>query len=411
MRRALTIGVALAVSGVLGAAGCGAPDAAVPPVVVRGTPSAGSPSPAPAPTPGPMTPPPFIPAQPPADATTKPQTPPMTTPPPTDPSINLYLERDPNRPTEDQISAFAVYALQLIPYAFATGDLAEWAAVSHPDCGYCGELSSLVTAATAAGGHSEGGLIDVTWAATMDWQDFWQVRFTMTEAPSTDLAADGSVIDEWGGRTSYGEMRVVNNGGQLQVAGVIMATAQRLEGRAAPLPMDRLPVTTENIDEPWWSAAMSATIRYALTHAYARATGDVAPLESLGAADCEDCVALAAEVGALPDAERPDGSRVAFSRMEIPSWRREALWAAATLQVVEFPAPVRGFPGSDVGKARSPVLWVYSVAVEHRDGRWQVTGVAVSRVRDRPSVRVPFASAAPGVGRGPCERRACPRAV
>ena len=79
--------------------------------------------------------------------------------------------------------------------------------------------------------------------------------------------------------------------------------------------------------------------------------------------------------------------------MEIPSWRREALWAATYFQVVEIPAPVRGFSGSDLGKVRSPVLWVYSVAVAYRDGRWQVTGVTATRVRDRPTVRVPFAAA------------------
>jgi hypothetical protein len=420
MRRALTIGLVLAVAGVLGVAGCGAPGASPAPGTEASTSSrptspsttsptaATTPTPTPTPTPTATTPPPFIPGRPPADATTPPRTPPVTTLPATPIPYDPHTERDPNRPTEDEISAFAVYALQLFPYVFATGDQAAWAAISHPDCNYCREVGDDLAAAVAAGGYSEGGLIDVTWATSIDWQDFWQVRFTMTQGSSTDFAADGAVVDEWGGHTSYGEMRVVTNGGQLQVAGFVTATAQRLDGQAVPLPMDQLPVTTDKIDEPWWSAAMSTMIRYSLTHAYARATGDIAPLEALSTADCEECAALAADVVATPDAERPAGSRVMFTGMEVPSWMESQLWALTSLEIVEFPAPVRWFPGSDLGKARSPVHWIYTLAVEYHDGRWQVTWADVTRGHARSTVRVPFD---PGVERGPCDDPTCPRAI
>jgi hypothetical protein len=350
----------------------------------------------------------LVPARPPADAKTPPRTPPVTTLPSTPIPFDPHTERDPNRPTDDQINAFAVYALQLFPYVYATGDQAAWAAISHPDCTFCREVGDDLNAAVAAGEFSEGGLIDVTWATSIDWQEFWHVRFTLTQAPLTDFAADGTVLDESGGHTSYGEMKVVNNCGQLQVAQVVIATAQRLEGQAVPLPMDQLPISTDKIDEPWWSAAMSAMIRYSLTHAYARATGDIAPLETLSTADCEECAALAAEAAAVPEAERPVGSRVTFTWMQVPSWSQSHLWALTSVEIVEFPAPVRGFPGSDLGKASSPVHWIYTVAVEHHDGRWQVTWADVSRGRGRSPVRVPFD---PDVERGSCDDSSCPHAV
>jgi hypothetical protein len=402
----------------LGVAGCGAPDASPTPSTEASAPSsaalpsttssAATITPTPTPTPTATTPPPFVPARPPADATTPPRRPPVTRLPDTPIPFDPHTERDPNRPTEDEINAFAVYAIQLLPYAYATGDQAAWAAISHPDCNFCRDISDDLNAAAAAGEHTEGGLIDVTWATSIDWQDLWHVRFTLTEAPSTEFAADGSVLDSWGGSTNYGELAVVNDGGQLQVSQLVLATAQRLEGQPVPLPMDQLPVTTDTIDEPWWSSAMSAMIRYCLTHAYARATGDIAPLEALSTPDCAECTTLAAELAAMPDAERPVGSRVTFTRMEVPSWIKSQLWALTSLEVVEFPAPVRGFPGSDLGKARSPIHWIYTIAVEHHDGRWQVTWVEVTRGRARSLVRVPFER---GVDRLPCDDSSCPHAV
>ncbi|MFD1504701.1 hypothetical protein FE374_12175 [Georgenia yuyongxinii] len=53
--------------------------------------------------------------------------------------------------------AAAQYFLELYPYVYATGDLAEWEAMSHPDCTFCASASESARKLTQEGGHQAGG--------------------------------------------------------------------------------------------------------------------------------------------------------------------------------------------------------------------------------------------------------------
>ncbi len=55
----------------------------------------------------------------------------------------------------DQVSAagaeaVAVYFLQLFPYVFASGEVTEWEALSHPECVYCANVLSGAPVATSS---------------------------------------------------------------------------------------------------------------------------------------------------------------------------------------------------------------------------------------------------------------------
>src|SRR5450759_3701477 len=67
----------------------------------------------------------------------------------------------------DQVSAagaeaVAVYFLQLYPYIFASGDLTEWKALSHPECVYCASVLSGAEKMIEAGNRAEGGLVSIS---------------------------------------------------------------------------------------------------------------------------------------------------------------------------------------------------------------------------------------------------------
>ena len=57
--------------------------------------------------------------------------------------------------------AAAQYFLQLYPYVYATGDLAEWKAMSHPECVFCeGSLERADDVYGSGGQSAVGGLIE-----------------------------------------------------------------------------------------------------------------------------------------------------------------------------------------------------------------------------------------------------------
>ncbi len=57
--------------------------------------------------------------------------------------------------------AAAQYFLSLYPYAYNTGDLTEWKAMSHPECVFCASVIENVEALHAQGGYQTGG--EITW--------------------------------------------------------------------------------------------------------------------------------------------------------------------------------------------------------------------------------------------------------
>jgi hypothetical protein len=93
--------------------------------------------------------------------------------------------------------AAAVYFLELFPYVFATGDLEEWRALSHPECIYCASVVEGVEEMVAADHHSEGGLVAASevHSTEADIGRWWLVTLTLVEQPSSTLTQSGQVVD------------------------------------------------------------------------------------------------------------------------------------------------------------------------------------------------------------------------
>lgn len=113
----------------------------------------------------------------------------------------------------DAVTAEAVakYFVQLFPYTFASGDLSEWDALSHPDCVYCASVRSGVEAFLAVGNRSKGGEVtisDTTSTETVAGQ-VWLVTFTMTEQPSETVDADENVVEAFPDTKTYDSSVVV----------------------------------------------------------------------------------------------------------------------------------------------------------------------------------------------------------
>jgi len=95
--------------------------------------------------------------------------------------------------------AVAVYFLQLLPYAFATGDLADYRELSHPDCIFCASAIAQVDEQATAGNHSVGGLIEVTSviSAEIDTGRWWSTSIEIIQEPSQTLDSSGQLVEDF----------------------------------------------------------------------------------------------------------------------------------------------------------------------------------------------------------------------
>jgi hypothetical protein len=126
----------------------------------------------------------------------------------------------PERPAAmDEVSAagaeaVAVYFLQLFPYVYATGDLAEWRALSHPECIYCANVAAGVEEMFAAGQHSVGGHPDITEvnAAEVDPGRWWSVDVDLVQSPSQTLDGTDELVEEFPGSNFHMDIAVVFEG-------------------------------------------------------------------------------------------------------------------------------------------------------------------------------------------------------
>ncbi|WP_407342354.1 DUF6318 family protein [Pengzhenrongella phosphoraccumulans] len=131
---------------------------------------------------------------------------PTTTPSPTPtpiapPQRPAAMDRD---DTEGAIAA-ATYFISLYPYAYASGDLLAWNAMSDPACGYCSGVSEAVKLLHGAGTRIDGGEIEVAAAKSFPLNastGIYPIDLELVESPSREVAANGSVRNEMtGGRT------------------------------------------------------------------------------------------------------------------------------------------------------------------------------------------------------------------
>lgn len=165
-RRAATAAAALTLVAGL-AAGCTG-DPADPPTTTPGTPTA-SPSPSPTPTPTP-------------DAATPPERPDMST-------VDAATAE-----------AVAVYFLELYPYVYATGDLTEWRALSHPECVFCASVITNVEEMVAAGHAADGGLVTVYDVAVVEVSDaMFAVDLEVTQSDGVEYDAIGNEFERSAG--------------------------------------------------------------------------------------------------------------------------------------------------------------------------------------------------------------------
>ncbi len=127
---------------------------------------------------------------------------PITQPTPT-PSADPATIK-PERPTAmntiDSAGAEAAarYFLALYPYAYATGDLSEWQALSHPDCVFCGSVVTNVEALKAAGHHNRGSEISVLSVSVQELAPGrrYGAELTVTEGPSAEVDESGAIVGE-----------------------------------------------------------------------------------------------------------------------------------------------------------------------------------------------------------------------
>ncbi len=123
---------------------------------------------------------------------------PTPTPTPTTPREAVAPERP---AAMDEISvagaeAAAAYFLQLYPYVYATGDLAEWKALSHPECVFCASVIENVETQVAAGETNRGSAVEVASVVGLETTpgEWYSVDAVFVEGPSERLNASGEVI-------------------------------------------------------------------------------------------------------------------------------------------------------------------------------------------------------------------------
>lgn len=154
-----------------------------------------------------------------------PTTPPATSAAPSpsetpSPTPTLDAATPPERPDMSKVDAataeaVARYFLELYPYVYATGDLTDWKALSHPECIFCASVISNVEEMVAAGEHWEGGeaTIDST-ELYAELPEAFDIAAVLTEGPAARVDADGAVRQEAPGGTSTLHIVVTAHDGQ-----------------------------------------------------------------------------------------------------------------------------------------------------------------------------------------------------
>lgn len=170
-------------------------------------------------TPAPTTTPPSSPS-----AVSSPRPTPSVTPSPT-PTPDAAIA--PERPAAmDEVNAagaeaVAVYFLELYPYVYATGDLDEWRALSHPDCIFCASVIANVEEQAATGSRSEGGQIHIeTSESTEVTEIFFSVVVLATQQAGFEYDRGGQLVEASAGSHSEVNLVIVRNGSRWSVRAV-----------------------------------------------------------------------------------------------------------------------------------------------------------------------------------------------
>ncbi|MGW6132465.1 DUF6318 family protein [Cellulomonas sp. NPDC055163] len=121
---------------------------------------------------------------------------PTASPTPT-PTTTLEPERPAamDDPGVDGAVAAATYFLSLYPYAHATGDLAAWKAMSHPECVFCASVSEGVSTMHASGKKQTGGVFAVRSSRPTEVEatKFYAIELDVDQAESVETDASGTI--------------------------------------------------------------------------------------------------------------------------------------------------------------------------------------------------------------------------
>ncbi|GED08525.1 DUF6318 family protein [Cellulosimicrobium cellulans] len=114
---------------------------------------------------------------------------------PVKPERPAAMERD----DAEGAAAAAEYFLSLYGYVLATGDIAEWDAMTWSEtCEFCANVRADAESIAAAGDKYEGAEITVA-NPDVDFDDFangYAILFDFQQSPHRRIASDGSVVSE-----------------------------------------------------------------------------------------------------------------------------------------------------------------------------------------------------------------------
>jgi hypothetical protein len=97
----------------------------------------------------------------------------------------------------DGAIATATYFLQLFPYALNTGDLTDWAVLSHPECIFCRGLTTEVGRQKGLGQHQEGTVMAIGSATgiEIDHGVWFSVDVRFTQGAWAVADSRGTVVE------------------------------------------------------------------------------------------------------------------------------------------------------------------------------------------------------------------------
>ncbi len=160
---------------------------------------------------------------------------PPTTPSPTSPAASPSetasptptpdAAAPPERPDMSQVDAataeaVATYFLELYPYVYATGDLTEWKALSHPECIFCASVISNVEEMVAKGNSASGGNITANITAAELSPGTFAISGSVDQEAGVEYDGDGSAIGESSGGSYEAAMNVLGTPAGWQIRAV-----------------------------------------------------------------------------------------------------------------------------------------------------------------------------------------------
>jgi hypothetical protein len=98
--------------------------------------------------------------------------------------------------------AAAQYFLQLYPYVYATGELSEWQAMSHPECIFCQSVDEDVTELFHSGGYATGGqpqIFHMKSREPLPGNSFFRIDIQAAQEPMIEFRTDGPSTTSPGG--------------------------------------------------------------------------------------------------------------------------------------------------------------------------------------------------------------------